>query len=259
MTALPGMADIRYYIKVTVNRKEFYKENPRHIHNFNFLPIEPPRPSQRHQAETYARRRHDFAAGKQARRSLLDSLRGRSAKLESPVHDGTPPCISVDARLPNPPIITCNRDVPVRIFVKRLNTSPHALYLHSLQITLAGHTRVRAQEVLHEVVQTWVLFTRTNLGTQLLPESKSARKKGLAASMGAGAEEEVLLDLATVGWEPSKRILPNSVAPSFETCNIRRTYELDVEVGIGWGDRASAERNVSKHAQFVHNIPYTEL
>jgi len=239
------MADIRYYVKVTVNRKEFYKENPRHVHNFNFLPIEPPRPAQRHQAETYARRRHDFAAGKQTRRSLLDSIRGRSAK-PTAVPDGTPPCITVDARLPNPAIITCNRDVPLRIFVKRLTLSPHALYLHSLQITLAGHTHVRAQEVLHEVVQTWVLFSRANIGSLILPASKSEGKKGLAASMREGTEEEVLLDLALIGWEPNKRMLPNSVAPTFETCNIRRTYDLDVEIGIGWGDRASTARNVRK-------------
>jgi len=29
LTAFPGLAEIRYYLKVTVNRKEFYKENPR--------------------------------------------------------------------------------------------------------------------------------------------------------------------------------------------------------------------------------------
>ena len=250
MTAFPGMADIRYYIKVTVNRKEFYKENPRHVHNFNLLPIEPPRPRQPQQAETYARRRHDFAAGKETRRSLLDSLRGRPAKPIA-AFGGTPPCISVDARLPNPPIITCNKDVPIRILIKRLNQSRNALYLHSLQIALAGHTRIRAQSILHDEVQTWILFTRTNIGTLLLPESseRSEGKKGLAASMrqGAAEEEEVLLDLASAGWELSKQKLPNSVPPTFETCNIGRTYNLHVQIGVGWGDRTSSVRNVSSH------------
>ena len=29
LTTFPGLAEIRYFLKVTVNRKEFYKENPR--------------------------------------------------------------------------------------------------------------------------------------------------------------------------------------------------------------------------------------
>lgn len=245
MTAFPGTAEIRYYLKVTVNRKEFYRENPRHVFDFTFLPVEPPRQTQLQQAEVYARRRHDFALGKETRRSLLDTLKGRSGK--SPAEpEGTPPCVIVDARLPNPPILTCNRDVPMRIIIKRQANSPHAIYLHSISIILSGHTRIRAQDVLHEAVQTWVLFTRTNIHMMLFPESTSSGgKKGLAASMGEGAEEEMQLDLAAVGWELSKRRLPNSVAPSFDTCNIRRLYELDVEVGIGWGDQASSARNVS--------------
>lgn len=29
--------------------------------------------------------------------------------------------------------------------------------------------------------------------------------------------------------------LPNTVAPSFETCNIARTYELEIRVGLAHG------------------------
>lgn len=29
--------------------------------------------------------------------------------------------------------------------------------------------------------------------------------------------------------------LPNSVAPNFETCNVSRTYELEVRVGLSYG------------------------
>jgi len=29
--------------------------------------------------------------------------------------------------------------------------------------------------------------------------------------------------------------LPNTVCPSFETCNIARRYELEVKVGLSWG------------------------
>lgn len=29
--------------------------------------------------------------------------------------------------------------------------------------------------------------------------------------------------------------LPNTVAPTFETCNLSRYYELEIRVGIGYG------------------------
>ena len=34
----------------------------------------------------------------------------------------------------------------------------------------------------------------------------------------------------------SQQPLPNTVTPSFDTCNISRTYALDVKVGLSWGE-----------------------
>jgi len=39
LSNFPGMADIEYYIKVTVHRKEFYKENPRTVRSINPFPV----------------------------------------------------------------------------------------------------------------------------------------------------------------------------------------------------------------------------
>jgi hypothetical protein len=233
-------ADIRYYVKVTVNRKEFYRENPRYSFNFNFLPIEPPRPYGGPDAETYARRRHDFSAGKQveSRRGLFASLRGKPSTANMTSH-GPPPCVSADVRLPNPPVLTCNQDIPIRILVKRINQSSAPLFLHSLQITLASKTRVRAQDIQREELNGYMIFSRTNLAMPLHPRPSSNKN----TTLGGLLDEEMVVDLAAAGWTTT--LLPNSIAPSFETCNIRRAYELDVEVGVGWGDKDSAARNVS--------------
>lgn len=234
ITSLPGMAEIRYFVKVTVNRKEFYKENPRQALPLNFLPIEPPRPAMMGtQTETYARRRHDFGSGKQPKRGLFASLRGQSSKAGPPSVESTAPAIAIDARLPNPPILTCNRDVPLRLLLRRLNQSTGTLFLHSLQITLTGITDIRAQQIAREERGTWMLFSRTNIGQAILSAKQTAGMQ----------DEDLVIDLQNAGWRQS--LLPNSVAPSFETCNIKRRYELDVEVGIGWGDGDSAARNVS--------------
>jgi len=229
---IDGVAEVRYYLKVTVTMKAFYKENLRYVYNINFLPIEPPRPvGGGVQAETYARRRHDYGAGKQPRRSLLDSIRGRpSGTAVSPQTASLPPSVTVDARLPNPPIVTCNKEIPLRIIVKLLQPTAHPIFLYSLHITLTGKTRVRAQQVVRVVTNDWVLFSRQGLAIPL-------------AFRIARPDEGAIIDLPATGWQ--NRLLPSSVAPSFETCNIKRNYELDVHVGIGWGDRASAAKNVS--------------
>ena len=36
--------------------------------------------------------------------------------------------------------------------------------------------------------------------------------------------------------------LPNTVAPSFETCNIARSYQLDIKVGLSYPAGASEVR-----------------
>lgn len=43
------------------------------------------------------------------------------------------------------------------------------------------------------------------------------------------------------------RPLPNTVAPSFETCNISRYYELDVRIGLAYGSPSNT-RVCSVHA-----------
>ena len=34
----------------------------------------------------------------------------------------------------------------------------------------------------------------------------------------------------------NQKTLPNTVTPTFDTCNLSRTYSLDFKVGLSWGD-----------------------
>jgi len=62
LTGFPGEAEIRYYIKATVQRPSIFKENRRAAIGFKFLPVEPPRPPLT-QNETFARRPYVFQSG----------------------------------------------------------------------------------------------------------------------------------------------------------------------------------------------------
>lgn len=131
----------------------------------------------------------------------------------------TPPKGEIDARLPSPAVLTCNQPVPLRILVKKTAESPESVFLTSLQVNLIGTTEVRAADVVRHETSNWVLVNATNLTREIGKVEDPVGK-------------DTVLDGAEL-WEQVP--LPNTVAPSFGTCNIERRYEIEVKVGIGYG------------------------
>ena len=234
LSGFPGEAEIRYFVKATVRRNSFFKENPRAYAPFNFFPIEPPRPAPTG-SEVYARQRHTFSpfADSELKKGKMKSMFGmKGSELSSPT-SADPPAISVDARLQEPAILTCNRDIPLRIIVKRLNSSAGPIYIQSLQVSLIGNTRIRAHDVHRIETNSWVITSKSNMGTLV------------GSAQAAEGTETVVDDRAWRGLP-----LPNTVAPSFDTCNISRDYQLDVRVGLSY---SGSNRNASKVGK--HHIP----
>lgn len=224
LSGFPGEAEIRYFVKATVNRHSMFKENPRAYTPFNFFPIEPPRPASTG-SEIYARQKHNFNAfHEEPMKSKMKGIFGR--KDPTTVVVGEAPFVSVDARLPEPPILTCNHEIPLRLLVKKLNAHSEPVYLQSLQISLIGSTMIRAQNVYREENNSWVIMSKTNMGIRIgLPEDP--------------INTETVIDDRMWRGQP----LPNTVAPSFQTCNISRSYQLDVRVGLSY---SGSVQNASK-------------
>ncbi|KAL4784526.1 hypothetical protein BJX76DRAFT_327258 [Aspergillus varians] len=214
LSGLPGMAEIKYYVKVTVVRPQFYKENLRAIANLTFLPIEPPK-SSNPKEEAYARRQHQFTSGsvhspksifhKSSKSSLMDTARGALR-------------VAADLRLPNPSILTCNEPIPMRVLVSKLSESFETVFLQMLQIELISYTHIQAQDLKRTETGSMVIMSRSNMGIPL-------------GRGGDPAGSEWLIDQNLWNRLP----LPPSVAPSFQTCNISRNYELEVRVGLAYG------------------------
>ena len=221
LTGFPGEAEIRYYIKVTVQRPSLFKENRRNAIGFKFLPIEPPRPPKTAN-EVYARRPYVFQAGLASYAKKSSMFKKKPAQLSDKAPKG-----EIDARLPSPAILTCNEPLPLRIIARRLNDSPEHVFLMSLQVHLSGSTEVRAQGVVRTETTSWVLMSLTGLAIPLGSPDEEIRK-------------ETMVDPSL--WD---RIpLPNTVAPSFHTCNLTRRYELEVRVGLGFGVPGEIQVNV---------------
>ncbi|KAK0708806.1 hypothetical protein B0T21DRAFT_341064 [Apiosordaria backusii] len=250
-TGFPGEAEIRYYVKVTIQRPSLFKENWRYQIGLKFLPIEPPRPPKNNQ-EAYARRPFAFqprtppstAPPSTKKRT---SFFGRSTTPQPPTPSGgpsnptadgqanpaTPPSIEMSARLPHPAILTCNKPIPLRLLAKKLAPSNGEVYLIAMQIDLIGKTIVRCQDLINTEINRWVIVSRQGLS---IPVSKPDDAVGT----------EVILPDAIWSNVP----LPNTVMPSFLTCNLSREYQLEVKIGLAWGKPDHASNNASSSSSF---------
>ncbi|KAF7545420.1 hypothetical protein G7046_g9572 [Stylonectria norvegica] len=232
LTGYPMEAEIRYYIKVTIQRPGFLKENWRYQIGLKFLPIEPPRAKKTAQ-EAFARRPFTFrprSPRPEKKRSSFftrKTVPGEEPKVEIEADSKSPliadivpaPSIEMSARLPFPSVLTCNQPIPLRLIAKKLVNNPEQVYLVSFQMDLIGYTEVRAQTIYNKKVNRWVVTSGANLS---IPLTSSPEDK-------VGNELVVPDEI----WKNST--LPNTVAPSFDTCNLSRRYELEIKLGLAWG------------------------
>ena len=185
---------------------------------FLFLPMEPkqrPEPSQR---ESYGRRTHQFAPKIDAPGKNNGLFRKPSAPV---IGDGpSPPSIIVEARIPDPAIMYCNEPLPLRILVTNQSDSSATIFLQLLHIELLGYTGIRAHDLRRSEVTSWMIISSSDMKIPL-QKSTSSDKVGNK------------LEIDTKSW--NQKTLPNTVTPTFDTCNLSRTYSLDIKVGLSWG------------------------
>ncbi|KAH7149693.1 hypothetical protein B0J13DRAFT_312834 [Dactylonectria estremocensis] len=225
ITGYPMEAEIRYYIKVTIQRPGLLKENWRYQIGLKFLPIEPPRPKKTAQ-ESFARRPFTFQLRSPQPEKKRSSFFGMRSDETNPgstpdsAADFDPaPSVEMSARLPHPTILTCNQPVPLRLISKKMANSPEDVYLVSFQMDLIGYTEVRAQTLHNQKLNRWVVVSNPNIN---IPLTSSPTDE-------VGKEFVVPDDV----WK--NKPLPNTVAPSFNTCNLGRRYELEIKLGVAWG------------------------
>lgn len=253
LTGFPQEAEIRYYIKVTIQRPGFFRENWRYHVGFKFLPVEPPRPPRTSQ-EAFARRPFAFRAiedyhaqqkNTHHKKSSLffggkssSSLASSSA---SPPGGGgvlDPPKIEMSARIPFPTILTCNEPVPLRLIAKKLaaTTLPQQqVYLTSLEIVLVGYTEVRVHNLQNTERSAWVILSAPQLPSPIPLFNSPADP------------ENTEFEVPPTAWKD--RRLPNTIAPSFRTCNLARRYEIEIMLSLTW-DPSSPSASSSSTASF---------
>jgi hypothetical protein len=232
VTGFPMEAEIRYYIKVTVQRPGFLKENWRFQTGLKFMPIEPPRPRKSGQ-EAFARRPFTFKprtpAAPDRKKSSFFSRKGDDPKAASNGSgESTPPSVELSARLPHPPTLTCNQPIPLRLVAKKLVDSPEELFLVSFEMVLIGITEIRCHNIFNRRVNNWIVASSPSLNIPLTSSPTDEIGKELVLP------DEI--------WR--NKPLPNTIAPSFVTCNLVRRYELEIKLGVAWGKPGKSSSGV---------------
>jgi hypothetical protein len=138
-------------------------------------------------------------------------------------------------RLPNPAILTCGQPASLRILIKQHSPRTRPLYLQSLQIEVIGHTNIQAHGFAKKVSGSWVIFSRSNM--QYVIGSPND-------------EPETETELSDHLW--ANLPLPDTVSPSFVTCNIVRSYELIVSVGLSYGNPQSGQVSYASSLDKAH-------
>lgn len=106
----------------------------------------------------------------------------------------------------------------MRVLVNKLSESFDMVFLQMLQVELMSYTHIQAQDMKRTETGSWVIMSRSNMGMAIGRE-------------GDPVGTEWAIDPGMWNRLP----LPPSVAPSFQTCNISRNYELEVRVGLAHG------------------------
>ena len=88
------------------------------------------------------------------------------------------------------------------------------------QIDLIGTMHLRAHDLRFQHPTRWVVVQATDIEIPVLRDPNAD---------DMGVESVIPDDL----W--SNVPLPNTIAPSFVTCNMERSYELELKVGLSWG------------------------
>ncbi|KAL4798789.1 hypothetical protein BDV19DRAFT_356148 [Aspergillus venezuelensis] len=154
----------------------------------------------------------------------------RLAPLLSP-----PTTYEVKATLLSGPLLNQGQPIPLAVELKGPRTTPGARFyhsdasLHDFQSMLLETTELRARGTSETNKQSIIIQTVSNLREPFLPTSASASAPDSDSDIAPTSTTALNNQLWT------RYTVPESLSPTFETCNISRSYTLTIRLGIKFG------------------------
>lgn len=254
-SGLGELASVKYFFKATVNRASMFKINARNTNPFVFLPIDPknsePQPQQQKQAfvrrelgvkvpNTISSYQEPPQQEQQQKGGFWRNV-SRAMGVNTSYNTGAGNKFSrfyFEARFPQDGGLTPMSPLPIKLFVlfmiqpDQLNFS--TLYMGDFTMVLYANTEVKAQ----------TSNKQSNLQLRLDTDNSSKLSIPVSKAVVSNARHASGSQLWEVEVDPSvlrSVTIPDYVPPTFTTCNIRRTYALEINAGFSTSPSMSFE------------------
>lgn len=146
------------------------------------------------------------------KKGLFGSLRQQPPPL---VTDMANVRFSVDVRLPSPAIVVPTEPLPLRILIVKQEEFNSVVTIRSLQVTLVSKTHITAHDLSKDCYEVVSLLSMADINIPF-------------GTPGAPVGTEIEADRRLWG----RISLPDTIPPSFTTCNIVRSYHMEIAVGL---------------------------
>ncbi|KAG2004004.1 hypothetical protein GB937_009241 [Aspergillus fischeri] len=134
----------------------------------------------------------------------------------------------VEVELKNGPFLLLGHPVALGVKIMHMNGKKNAILLQDFQTMLRETTEIRARGSIQGFTRSWVIQTMTSLCQPFVAANRPTI--------------ESVLKLNHRLW--SRHCVPVHLAPTFETCNLSRSYKLEIRLGIEFG------RNTTRILEF---------
>lgn len=125
----------------------------------------------------------------------------------------------IDTELQNGPCLFLGNSIPLSIKVTKLGDSRCKILLSAFQTMLVETTQVKAQGTLESSTRTWIVQSMANINDPI----------------GLGdAPTDSTVSLRDTIWANNR--LPPEITSSFEVCNIKRMYKLNLRLAFLVGE-----------------------
>jgi hypothetical protein len=134
----------------------------------------------------------------------------------------------IDVGLLNGPCLISGSPIPLHIQITKLPNLNHDILFNDFQTMLVETTEVRAQGTTQKFVKPWIVDSTARINHFI-------------------RFEETSVDLVSSMRDHScfNKRLPAELTTSFEICNIKRTYRLDVRLGFLLGNSKVSTHNAT--------------
>ncbi|CAM9024613.1 unnamed protein product [Wickerhamomyces anomalus] len=235
LTDLGDLAQINYFLKVTVKRASLIKPNIRKISPFRFVPFDSVDHINRSNRElNFLRREYVF----KDKIPEIIALFNKPAGINSPVPKQSPPSPQRRSSIGKPPsyrLYVLSKANPKKYLgIDGESSGLGAIYLKSLKIDLFIISNIVSQEFKKQDMK---LITLCQVSVSGKLDLAYARKSKAINEQTGSALHELEIPQSVF----SNAIIPYSVVPSFKTCNVQRKYKL--KITAGFTDTKSSKKN----------------